>query len=311
VHARRIELAVEDDAQGDAQERLLRRGAFALVASLRTSRHASDAALARDGLALVGPIGTPPGGDEPQNVFYVFPGARVLARTVVQHLALAPRPPRLAIVAAQGGTNDEWVAGASAEAERRGIAAAVRRFAPGAPDARALVREVRAGHADAVLFAASPGDLAAFVAAQQAAGDRTRVYAPAELAGAAAIPPAAVARVLYAWTALTTEELAESARAFRAFAARHALAPTAPTLQLHAYASAALLVEALRRAGARPTRRGLVAALESVSDFETGVAPPLTFGAGRHTGVLGAWLVTMHPERRRAEKKSGWIALSP
>src|SRR5919201_6189055 len=106
--------------------------------------------------------------------------------------------------------------------------------------------------------------------------------------------------------------VAASARAFRAFAERHGIAPAAsPAVQLSTYASAMLFTEALRRAGARPTRPAFVAALESVRDLETGVAPPLTFGAERHVGVLGAWLVTMDPARHRVERRTGWIALSP
>lgn len=60
---------------------------------------------------------------------------------------------------------------------------------------------------------------------------------------------------------------------------------------IRAYADAIIFVEALKRAGANPTRESLVAGLETMKDFQTGIYPPVTYAADRHDGNNGAVIV--------------------
>lgn len=60
---------------------------------------------------------------------------------------------------------------------------------------------------------------------------------------------------------------------------------------IRAYADAIIFVEALKRAGPNPTRENLVAALEAMKDFATGIYPPVTYGPDRHDGNNGAVIV--------------------
>jgi branched-chain amino acid transport system substrate-binding protein len=45
-----------------------------------------------------------------------------------------------------------------------------------------------------------------------------------------------------------------------------------------------ILVEALKRSGADPTRARLISSLEGLGHFETGLAPPLDWSASYHGG---------------------------
>ena len=72
-----------------------------------------------------------------------------------------------------------------------------------------------------------------------------------------------------------------------------------------AIAAAAVFVEGLKRMGARASRAGLIAAIESIRDFPTGVVPPLSFGRGKHTGN-GASLVIRPDHRRGLLVLGGW-----
>lgn len=47
--------------------------------------------------------------------------------------------------------------------------------------------------------------------------------------------------------------------------------------------------------GARATRAGLVAAIETVRDFPTGVLPPVSFARGQHGGNRAS--VVIRPDR--------------
>jgi hypothetical protein len=98
---------------------------------------------------------------------------------------------------------------------------------------------------------------------------------------------------------------------FEAFLRRHSLTPRNLACQMNAYASARLLIEALRRSGADVSRAGLVAALESFQDVDTGVTWPISFGARDRVGIRGGFIVRMDEGSRAMTPLSDWIALSP
>ncbi len=71
-----------------------------------------------------------------------------------------------------------------------------------------------------------------------------------------------------------------------------AMLPSSRTPRAQAsLAAAALIVDALRRAGRDVSRTSFIEALESTSQLRTEHAPPLTFSATRHIGSTGAYLV--------------------
>ncbi|MFJ2320740.1 ABC transporter substrate-binding protein [Pseudomonas sp. NPDC087817] len=70
-------------------------------------------------------------------------------------------------------------------------------------------------------------------------------------------------------------------------------------LQVGAYASMLLLSEGMKQAGRDASREKLVAALEGLHDFDTGLTPRLSFGPGRRLGLSGAHVVTLDlPDQR-------------
>ena len=70
-------------------------------------------------------------------------------------------------------------------------------------------------------------------------------------------------------------------------------------LQVGAYASMLLLSEGMKQAGRDASREKLVAALEGLHDFDTGLTPRLSFGPGRRLGLSGAHVVTVDlPDQR-------------
>ncbi len=68
-------------------------------------------------------------------------------------------------------------------------------------------------------------------------------------------------------------------------------------ISLEGYVNAKVVVEALRRAGAQPTRAGFRAALESLRNFDLGIGAPLTFGPERHQGLDGVYFTRVEGER--------------
>ncbi len=74
---------------------------------------------------------------------------------------------------------------------------------------------------------------------------------------------------------------------------------------------ALVLVEGLKRAGRALSREKLVASLEALHAFETGLAPPVTFGPDRRVGSFGGYVVGVDPAARAFRPFGGWIPLEP
>lgn len=78
-----------------------------------------------------------------------------------------------------------------------------------------------------------------------------------------------------------------------------------------AYSAAALMVEALMRAGRDVSREGLIETLEAVRGFEGAMTPPLTFGPNRRVGSRGAEIVAYDPATGTLATSGVWIGAAP
>ncbi|GIX47626.1 MAG: lipoprotein [Candidatus Tectimicrobiota bacterium] len=74
--------------------------------------------------------------------------------------------------------------------------------------------------------------------------------------------------------------------------------------ELHGYATGRVVVAALQRAGRALTRPGFLAALETLTDFDAGTTPPLTFSPTRHYGSTAIRFI--RPYLLRWQPVSGW-----
>ena len=195
------------------------------------------------------------------------------ARLVVQHLARTDeegllRRRALLVVRSEDEAGRAWAWAARQEAERRELPAP-------AGGARAC-GELPEGPPPAILYEGSAAGLRTLLRALGARGLKVPVFAPARLAGPSLVEGSS-AQVLFVYPP-GVEGYEAGLEEFSAFLGSHGLRPGHVAFQLQAYASARVLVESLRRAGAELTRADLIQALESLRDFDTGAAPPVTFG---------------------------------
>ena len=68
-------------------------------------------------------------------------------------------------------------------------------------------------------------------------------------------------------------------------------------ISLEGFINAKVVVEALKRAGAAPTRAGFRQALESMRAFDLGIGAPLTFGPERHQGLDSVYFTRIEGDR--------------
>jgi branched-chain amino acid transport system substrate-binding protein len=73
-------------------------------------------------------------------------------------------------------------------------------------------------------------------------------------------------------------------------------------ISLEGYVNARVIVEALRRAGANPTRQSFRQALESLRGLDLGIGVPLTFSPERHQGLDSVYFMRVEGEK--------WVPIS-
>jgi ABC-type branched-subunit amino acid transport system substrate-binding protein len=90
---------------------------------------------------------------------------------------------------------------------------------------------------------------------------------------------------------------------YRAALERHAPGEKPGSTSLEAWIGAQIFLEGLRRAGRDLDTDRLVAALESVRDWDIGIGAPITFGPGDHQGsdVVFGWLLQPDGSYRQVE----------
>ncbi len=327
LYRRRLELVAEDEHHHDAAERLLDTGVLTWMGSRLPDAAGVGSRLALEGVPVLVPFGFPEAPTEATEVptFVLYPDLGLQARAAVQYLAGADgdggggpgggsrQPPRLMLVHARDEPGAQWGRGALAEAERRELPKPEEHvFAAGgfAPDR--VIELLGHGRLSAVLFHGTRHELLALLDALEAAGKEVPVVTSSLLAGS---PTDAEStgwdRATFIAPTLLGSQLQSSGREFIAFLERHQLRPRHLAFQMSAYAAARLLEESLKRTGAAVSREGLVAAFESLREFDTRVTPPVTFAGGRHVGIRGAYVVRWSRERREFVPVSPWVEVAP
>jgi ABC-type branched-subunit amino acid transport system substrate-binding protein len=78
--------------------------------------------------------------------------------------------------------------------------------------------------------------------------------------------------------------------------------------QASSIAAAKILVHGLELSGKDLSRERLVTMLEGLYEFDTGLTPKITFGPNRRIGSLGAYIVTIDPEKTLFPASVEWVA---
>jgi len=102
-------------------------------------------------------------------------------------------------------------------------------------------------------------------------------------------------------------QTAEGIESFRALAAKYKLPADHPATQLSAYSAAKILVEGLKRVGKEVSREKLIAVLEGLYEYGTGLMPAVTYGPNRRIGAMGAYVVTIDLEKKQFAPVSSWV----
>ncbi|MBI1737485.1 MAG: ABC transporter substrate-binding protein, partial [Candidatus Rokubacteria bacterium] len=105
------------------------------------------------------------------------------------------------------------------------------------------------------------------------------------------------------WPDPLTSDLA-GVRLYREHMQKHFPKNEPNRYSISGYFAGMLFAEGVKRAGRNLTRDGLVAALESVKGWDSGLLPPLTIGADHETQKQGFWV---RVEKGRFKQLTDWL----
>jgi ABC-type branched-subunit amino acid transport system substrate-binding protein len=154
-------------------------------------------------------------------------------------------------------------------------------FAGGKTKMASVAHDISQNSVGAVLFLGSAGDAAEFLGQAARAGWNGAVLLAHPLSS---IQLENARREFKGKIVLSSSTWLDS-KVYTVFAAKHHIPPLDLEAQESAFCASALLVEGLRGAGRNVDREGLVTALETLREFQTGVCPLLTYAPNRHWGA--------------------------
>jgi ABC-type branched-subunit amino acid transport system substrate-binding protein len=284
LHGRLLKLHAIDSAA--VSEELANENIFAILCASFAERDSEVAAIVdRERIPLVTPFPSDVSSSATApSSFFLYPDLASQALALTKQLQPGPRQ-----IVILHDTTDAARAAAEAIEER-------------APSLQWTIRKDIAGADLLFLLGVDPDEALARL-------DPTRAQPQILIAGASLRDlPSGSSSIHIAAPTLPTDLTAEGKQELRAFLERHSLPPTHMATRAATYATTRTFLEALKRAGRDLTREKLIATLETLYQFPTGLTRPITWARNRHVGSIGAYVLTLDPQRGTFEPEGGWVS---
>ena len=291
---------------------------FAIVSGLTVGAEESVAALSQEKeVPFIGPSALLPQRGLPLNryVFYLLPGLKEQAKTLVSFAVKKtdPKKSRVAIICPDAEFSRQIANSIEDHGKKLGWSALTRMYYPRERfNAAQSVTELKHQGIDTVFHLGSGADTGALFKEAEAAGWSPAVYLLGTLVGRTItelVPVKMKDQVFLAFPTIPADISAAGAAEYNALLQKNKLASTHAAAQASAIAAARILVHGLELSGKDLTRERLVTTLEGLYEFETGLMPRITFGPNRRIGVLGAYIVTIDPEKKLFPASAEWISV--
>ncbi|HKO96295.1 MAG TPA: ABC transporter substrate-binding protein [Pyrinomonadaceae bacterium] len=289
---------------------------FAIVSGLIAGADNDVAALSQDKeVPFIGPSTLLPQRGLPLNryVFYLLPGLKEQAKTLVTFSAKKtdPKTSRVAILCPDADFTRQIASSIEEQGKKLGWKPVTGIYYPRETfNANQYVTELKQRGVDAVFFLGSGADARALFKDSEAAQWTPSIYILGGLAGreiTESIPATMKEKIFLAFPTLPVDVSAAGASEYSTLLQNNKLASRHAAAQASAMAAAKILVYGLERSGKNLSRERLVTTLEGLYEFDTGLMPKLTFGPNRRIGSMGAYIVTIDPEKKLFPSTVEWI----
>ena len=323
VYSRKIELQVAEFTATPKStmatfERLIdQENTFAIVSAFTSGVDSEVAALVEKGeIPLIGPFTLYPEDIFALNrfTFYLYSGLREQARVLVAFARQQlPGPDRrIAVVYPRDKIHTDIVTAIerqSAGFEWRAIEDIP--YTTGRLAASDLVGELGGGRTEALFFLGAWDELRALLIEAEKINWSPYIFISGQQVRRDVfdIPTVFDNQVFLAYPALPRDRKAAAVKELDRLVAKYNLSREHLAAQISAYCAAKIMIEGLKRAGKKLSREKLVAALESLYEFDTGLTPPINYDPNRRIGALGAYIVTIDLKHSNFVPVSDWIPL--
>lgn len=323
IHGRKLELVVIEGGEDPTQslwtlrDRLGAGDIFAMVGGLGEGMEDELSNLAEEfELPMVGPATRMPrpGDGLSRFSFYLLGGLAEQAAILGKRLAAERNTnlSSLAVVRPQGEPYER------AEASlREGFGSLVDAdpitlvYQPPYLDIRATVDSLIESKAEQILFLGSASQLKRLATEARSRGIEPDLLLPGVFAGREMfeIDPDYSGRVLVGYSTTPADHTVEGVREFELLHERHEFGYQRSASQISAFVAVQVLAEGLKRAGKNLSREKLVDALEGLTDYRSGLMPPISFNHSRRIGALGGYVLPIDATAKRFGEPGDWIAL--
>jgi ABC-type branched-subunit amino acid transport system substrate-binding protein len=289
---------------------------FAMVSGLTAGAEDGVAALTQEKeVPFVGPSTLLPQRGLPLNryIFYLLPGLKEQARalTVFAAKKTDPSQSKAAIVSPNADFNRGIATTVEEQAKKSRWSTVTTHYYPRDQFAAAkLVAELQQKGADTVFVLGSGIEAAALLKAAENADWSPAFYMLGSLVGrnvADSFSAKFKDTVFLAFPTVPTDVSSAGAAEYTTLLQRNKIDGTHAAAQASALAAARIFVHALELCGKDLSRERLVTALEGLYEYDTGLMPKITFGPNRRIGALGAYVVTIDPEKKLFPASMEWV----
>ena len=291
---------------------------FAIVSGLMAGAEDGVAALTQEKeVPFIGPSTLLPHRDTPVNryIFYLLPGLKEQARALVTFAAKKNdvSKSRVAIVSPDIEFNRGLALGIEEQTKKlRWNSVKATYYGRDQFNAAEFVNESHRGEIDTIFFLGSGVEAVAMLKEADAVGWKPAMYMLGSLVGrsvAESVPLRMKDKVFLAFPTVPEDVTAAGAAEYNSLLQRNKLESKHAAAQASAIAAARILVHALEICGKDLSRERLITSLEGLYEYETGLSPKITFGPNRRIGALGAYIVTIDPEKKLFPASLEWIAV--
>lgn len=323
IYDRKIELSIAELGRSPAEstmnvERLIKEERpFALVAALTAGAEKEIVdACEKNQVPLIGPLTEFAETGYPANrqTFYLLSGVEQQARALIDYSrrTLKGHNSRLAILYSREAVGARIVEAIQRYCRQSGQEATI--TVDGQSEgfgSASLAQKVKSADADLTLLLASGREARLLAKAAENTGWRPILLIPGSLATSDLLDLGGgfENRVFVALPSLPSDQTQAGTLEYRALADSYHLPSAEISSQISALCSIKVLAQGLKLVGRSLTRAKLVTALEGLNNFDTGLMPRIGFGPDRRIGALGAYIVTLDPEKKRFRSVSGWLRL--
>jgi ABC-type branched-subunit amino acid transport system substrate-binding protein len=291
---------------------------FAIVSGLTAGAEDGVAALTQEKeVPFIGPSTLLPQRGLPLNryIFYLLPGLKEQGRALVTFAAKKTDVSKshVAIVSPDLEFNRSIASTIEEQMKKLRLSASTttyyerERFS-----ASGFVNESHQKQIDTVFFLGSGPEAGAILREADAVGWRPTLYMLGSLVGRNIADNVSVKmkdKVFLAFPTVPADVSAAGAAEYSALLQRNKLGSSHAAAQASAMAAARILVHALELCGKDLSRERLITTLEGLYEYDTGLMPRITFGPNRRIGALGAYVVTIDPEKKLFPASLEWVTV--